>query len=166
MFSDILEWVKDKIRNTRIGIHNLWKWRKVVWNDRSYDYHFLLILIREKLKDMLYAYQYTNIGYMGQEKHEEQIRKCIFILNRLIDDKYNVFYFHDRKWGDVEFGSKKLDNGNYKLHCSRRNIVTEEDEKKQVEEFVNLMHHEGYLRDQDLEYLFKILRKHITSWWI
>ena len=40
------------IRSFKKGISNLWKWRKIIWKDRWWDYYYLLELLRFKLQDM------------------------------------------------------------------------------------------------------------------
>ena len=40
------------LNNIKNGIWNYWYWRKVIWNDRWWDYSFFNIIMKHKLKSM------------------------------------------------------------------------------------------------------------------
>lgn len=65
------------------GIKNFWKYRKVIWNDRWYDYGFMTDLLEVKLKDMRDNWKYSH--YVDSEKEQE-------VLNKLCDliDEYKL----------------------------------------------------------------------------
>jgi len=51
------------------------------------------------------------------------------------------------------------------LTITHPNVITDEDEKSQSKDFKNACKHEVSLREQDLDILFKTMRKHIQTWW-
>ena len=44
--------IMHPIKTFKIGINNLIKWRSVIWQDRWYDYGFIISILKFKLKDM------------------------------------------------------------------------------------------------------------------
>ena len=66
------------IRKFRKGISNLWKWRKIIWEDRWWDYYYLLEILRFKLKDME--------EHWGRDTHYVEDYKEKDILKELIAD--------------------------------------------------------------------------------
>ena len=51
------------------------------------------------------------------------------------------------------------------LHIDRPNVKTEEDKEQERKEFRRASEHEAKLREQDLDMLFKNMRKYIQTWW-
>ena len=48
--------------NVKNGIRNLWKWRKVVWNDRPWDYVYIFKALRFKLDETQKCIDGTFVG--------------------------------------------------------------------------------------------------------
>lgn len=73
--------------NLKYGIKNLFKYFKVIWNDRHWDYSFILILLKFKLETIKNSYSKkhysTDVPY--QLKY---INICIILLDRLIENNF------------------------------------------------------------------------------
>jgi hypothetical protein len=169
---DIRFWFSHKIefpiKSFFTGISNLWKWKSVIWHDRDFDYVFLLIILKFKIDKMIELYNYRDI-YVDQEKDKQELKLCSKFLDRLIKNDYqkNAMIYHDREWGEISFIWKKCeDSENYKLETDRKNIISEKDKEKEREKFMKLMKHSNYMENQDIEYLFDIMKKKLRSWWI
>lgn len=108
------------------GIKNLVFWFPVVWLDRWWDHSFLYSILRHKLKQMEKGFRMYGIS-VNSERDAKNIKKCILLLDRLINDDY------------IDY--TKRDN-------VRKSF---EEEQKAIE--------------QDLDLLFKIIRKQIRCWW-
>lgn len=139
-------------------IKKILKWIPIIWKDRDFDYIFLLEVIRFKLKSMEEFFNSKYAMSMNSNKRAEEIHKCILILNRIIDDDYIeiAFKHHNKKWGELNFK-------NNKFSCPNAN--TEEEIKQEHKERFRLYKHSDILLDQDIDYFFKLLRKHFRSWW-
>ena len=149
------------------GIFNLVKWFPVVWKDRWWDYEFLLIVLRFKLRDMEKNFREKGI-HVHAEKDTNKMQRCLYALNRLLDFDYNemVFRHHDKKWGKAKIDWVDTDNKKFKeLRISRCNVITEEDKERERKEYRGLSGHVEYLIGQDLDYLFSMMRKHVRNWW-
>ena len=84
-------------------IRNVFYWLPVIWNDRSWDYCDVLIILRHKLNQMERSArnEWQSDYHFG---FADQLLSCIDILNRLIADQYleEAFAEHDRKWGEIK----------------------------------------------------------------
>jgi len=160
--------IKDLPYQIKHGIKNLIIWFPVIWKDRWWDHWFLYVVLRHKLHLME-----KNIRKYGHHvRHIEdadKIKKCVLLLDRLIKDDYHeiVYKYHDKKWGDGDFIF--TDSTQYpdcvKLDIKYENVKTKEDEKLQSKEYRLLMNKPEELKKQDLDLLFKLMRKHIQGWW-
>lgn len=149
------------VRSFFRSIKNIIRWFPVIWKDRDWDHMFLYKILRLKLSNMEnYHRKYGH--FIGSEKTADKMKICINLLDRLIKDEYNdmVFKKHDEKWGHAE-----MSNYLSRLMITRSNINSEKDEEKERKEFLRLCKKECSMRIQDVEYLFKIMSKHIQTWW-
>jgi hypothetical protein len=70
--------IRIPIRSFFKGIDNLWKWRKIIWKDRWWDYYYFLEMLRFKLKDME--------EHWGKDTHYVNDYKEKEVLQALIED--------------------------------------------------------------------------------
>jgi len=159
---------QDLPRNFKHGIKNLKKWFPIIWKDRNWDHHYIYIILRHKLHltEQLIRNKGRNIN---AEKNADKIKLCINLLDRLIKDEYHTMAFRkiDETWGELEMSSTpcKDDPNLSNINLTRSNIKTEKDIIKERKEFKVACQHEQYSKEQDLEYLFKMMIKHIQRWW-
>ncbi len=168
MYWKIRRFIKDIPYNIKYGIKNLIQWFPVIWKDRQWDNFFIYIILRRKL----HLTEQLTRKYGHHTKHiqdADKIKKCVIILDRLIEDDYNenVYRNHDKKWGDGKMIF--TDSTEYpqcsKLDIKYENVKTKEDEKLQTKEYRILMNKPQDLINQDLDMLFKLMRKNIQTWW-
>jgi len=160
--------VKDFPYEVKHGIKNLVIWFPIIWKDRWWDQYFIYVVLRHKLHLMeknirKYGHHVRNV------EDADGIKKCVLLLDRLIKDDYheNVFKYHDEKWGEGDFiftDSTRYPNCS-ELHIKYENVKTKEDEKLQSKEYKLLSKKPQELVEQDLDLLFKLMRKNIQTWW-
>lgn len=146
-------------------IKNIIRWVPVLWKDRDFDHVYLLIILRQKLKHMEEFFRSEYAYKINSKRDANNIHKCILLLNRLIEDEYTAFDTYYKKWGEIEFRFEDVDNELSQLFIDIENVKTKEDKERETKEFRKCCQHEEDLRNQDLSYLFKIMRKHIRTWW-
>ena len=147
------------------GIENLYRWFKVIWNDRNWDSHYIFVMLRHKL-DLTEKHLREYNNHVNATKDANNIRKCVFLLDRIIADVYdvNANQRHEEKWGEAKF--EWIDVGEFrKLEIKYPNVKTEEDEKQERKDFIRASEHGRDVQKQDLDMLFSELRKHIQEWW-
>ena len=155
-------------RSTKYGIENLVAWFPIIWKDRDWDHWFLYKILHLKLKRMETLHRkYGNSIY--REKYADQIKLAVLLIHRLIEDEYleNVLKPHEEKWGESEFiftpipGDKEYSSLDIKVDKAN----TKEEKKQETKERMILYKHSDALKKQDLDMLFKHMRKYIECWW-
>ena len=80
--------IRDKIvypwKDLKYCINNLFKWRKIICNDRWWDYAFLLELLKFKLEDMNYFWG-RHTHYVGDYDDKKILEELIEDINFLIE---------------------------------------------------------------------------------
>lgn len=149
------------------GVKNLWTWRKIIWNDRQWDYAFFYDILYKKLEVMEeYFSTEENCWSVNHLKYAEDIKKTRLALKRLIDDDYSPYREMDKKWGEIEMWTTPTDREDL-VECNIRRVkeCNLADMEKCGKDTIKTVHAEEALRKQDLEYVFSRLSKHIRSWW-
>lgn len=157
----MIEKIKDFIKNVKYGFKSLYLWLPIIWKDRNWDHYYILKVLQHKI-NLTKNYIDKNKRYTGYEKDVFKMKICTLLLERLIRDEYdiNATIPHLKKWGEGEFD---IEDGI--LLVNYPNVKNEEDEKKQQKELRMLMKKSIDQQKQDLEYLCKMIRKHILQWW-
>ena len=143
------------------GIINLIKWFPIIWQDRDWDYHYIYKILHFKLKNME-EFMLGNKCWSANHKqiaHEIKIAKLL--LERLMKDNYleNAMYWYDKKFEDRSWDEMFQDEGNgLKRYIGDPNIERDKS-------FGKCCKHSDYMEKQDLNYLFKHMRKYIKNWW-
>lgn len=99
---------------------NFKKWYKVVWNDRDYDYHYLLVVVENKLKYMSKSFEKSPIE--DGEKISKDMEILREAIERLIKDDYI------------------LENSDEMLKASKPDVIKYyEDIEKKYQEDLNIL---------------------------
>lgn len=158
----------DFPRTVKYGIKNLIVWFPVIWKDRDWDQQFLYVILHFKLKRMENLHR--KYGHLvNSEKYANQIKLAVSLLDRIIKDDYleNVMIPHEKKWGESDFVFTPLkDNKNLSsLTIKVEKANTPEEKAKEHKERMTLYEHSDNLKKQDLDMLFKHIRKNVEGWW-
>jgi len=96
--------VSTKIHVIKIGFQNLWLWRKIIWNDRWWDYSFLDTIVKFKLTQM--RDNWDGSHYVGSEIQKELLEELVQILDDIekLEDEVQTDTKIDEKY--KEFGQK------------------------------------------------------------
>lgn len=132
------------------GVSNLWTWKGIIWNDRNWDYSFILILLEKKLSLIEEFYKSDDCWWANPEPEIKNIHNTRIVLKRLIDNEYDNPYWK-RVW-DMNDGDDFLGHLNNMSDLESRLIRM-------------AGKHDDIQMKQDLEYVTSMLRKHITKWW-
>ena len=132
----LLRRIQRVIRKTE----NILRWILTIWKDEHWDGIYILIVLRKKLQRML-EYRHSDIcmPYVGEERDNRNIWLCIQLLGRLIKDNY-VSMLDMRYFPDVICNTPFFTGNKWMVYEDRQ-------------------------RQQDLDYLCKILNKNLFNWW-
>ncbi len=107
-------WFYYPYRNMMQGFGNLRKYRKLIWNDRWYDYSFLLELMLFKLKDTEEHWG-VDTHYVNDLDDKEILKKLVEDLEWMINtDEFNEGYTEEYKKRSRSFFGR-LDRQHRKL---------------------------------------------------
>ena len=160
--------IKDLPRSISQGFKSLWLWLPIICKDRNWDHQYIYIVLRHKLH--LTEQLIRHHGHHVHRKRDaDQIKVCINLLDRLIEDEYFEMAFkkHYEKWGhpDLSWRDSEEHKGMCVLNIDYPNVKTDEDKNAEKKDFKFASTHEAKQREQDLDLLFKLMRKHIQGWW-
>lgn len=160
--------INDLYYNVKHGVRNLWYWKKVIWEDRWYDYIFLLDMMRHKLKHT--ERMTREFGcHINHVRDADKMKIAINLLDRIMEDDYYeraVKTLHEQygepemHWSDVEEDANLT-----KLDITHENIKTEEDQTDYNKRFREASLRQAKQKQGDINYLFKFMAKHLQSWW-
>ena len=131
--------------NIKNFIKNLIKYRRLLWIDRWWDDYYIFFMLREKLIEDVKKYKKYGI-HLYVQKDIDKMEFCIKLLNRICDDGYlkNALFFYNKKYPEWGSLTEELDEPKMFHRCCER---------------------ERYLKQQDIDFLFKYMSKHILGWW-
>lgn len=123
--------------NLKYGFQNLWKWRKIVWNDRDWDWMYLSAVMRFKLRRMADGCEKYSY-HLHKERDIKQMRIVAELLRRMNGD-YSYYKNADARVG-----------GNRDLQIKGEFLWSK---------------HIQMQEEQDDEYLSKMIKKMRNWWW-
>jgi hypothetical protein len=172
------------LRNLYYGVGNFFdtcsriiRWLPVLWKDRESDCYHILRILQFKIAEnrRFLSKQQRHVGW---EKNAEQMRRTELVIQRLMDEEYAHWYLLDRPDGQREdVPGEDLVRFRGSLH---RTPFTEQPfdpghsyyERRKQDPYVpktrmyfNFINVEERMKAQDYEHLFKLLGKHLSSWW-
>lgn len=141
-------------RNIKYGIKNLWKWKSVIWNDRDWDYFFLLEITRFKLEQMA-ELQYKFGMSVNADKIGDELKRTAGLIELLSKHHFHDNQFQlDEKYGSIVFSNKTIqrkNKGEYSEEEYRRDLLKAIEEDSKNLKFIERK-------------VFKLL-KNYKNWW-
>lgn len=177
----MLKWLKEKIEDIKWHWHDkigtLYSWWDnlcricdfipVLWKNWDFDARpGLYRVMRKKLERLEPCLR--NGYHVHGERDAKQVRMAIFVLTRLIEDKYEKEAQApvDEKWGKLKtsFGEPN-ELGCSQMFFNRENANTPEEKEQARKDFLRAMKHADDRQRRDIEWVFNfIARKHL-GWW-
>lgn len=138
--------IKYKIIDFGVGIKNIITYIPLIWNDRDWDYSYLDMMIKFKLKRMSKLLTKNN-RHTCTEQNVKQINFCIKLLDRLEANDYT--------------------HPDYEKVLEERIVVGVFDINKLYteEEFKVWMEWENHWKSRDRRLLYCVFNKYIEEWW-
>lgn len=158
--------IRDSLVQFKEFVRRLYHWLPVLWNDRDYDYSFFYHILRFKLKRMAAHLREHNI-LLYTERYARQIDYAVFLLDRIIADDYcaSKYAAHQEKWGDVSFDKRLENDGTYSLDIYVTKARESGLDEQEAAEFRTLSELKYRCKENDLDRLFRHIRKYHQRWW-
>lgn len=138
------------MKNIIRGIKNIWKWLPIIWQDRDWDYGFMLKILVFKLENMEWFMRNKGMCVPAVDIADE-IKETLIIGKRLLDDNYDLFPFWPycilNTKNDLAFAQNK----------NTKEIITKR-------EFFDIASKSKKEKDKDLEDFVNKF-KNMTRWW-
>lgn len=151
----ILWWLKNKVWHLlRYDIpwffNNIWRFRKTLWRSRPWDWVGLYQAMLDSLVGME-EQQRVHGHSVNSEKYAKQIRVCIHLLERLIEDDYLIRDFDYSAWDGLPI-----------RECLRIDPTSKYSECPPYRVSFKV---KAGIQKADRALLFKILERHSQSFW-
>jgi len=170
----ILDWCSEKYTDfiivpyETIGRFLYWGWK--LRHNYSWDCNSLYFMIYLKTKSLIdYSRKYAHLCWNSKEDGKEfrKLKIASELAKRLWESDYNRNQnIHIEKWGDLQWESIKKENSNFStLNLYRKNANTEELNKQEWKEHTIAIKADEQQRNNEKRYLYKLLEKHLESWW-
>lgn len=91
--------LKSGFKDIKAGFSNLWKWKKVIWKNRDWDFYYLYEMLEFKLIMMADTFEKNNIVEKTPEMVAE-IRKVVRWI-QLVKSEFEDIGYGDMHWGNV-----------------------------------------------------------------
>lgn len=159
--------LNDAYYNIKNGIKNFWYWKKVIWEDRWYDYIFLLDIMRHKLE---YTERMTRDygNHINHVDDADKMKIAINLIHRIMEDDYYeraVKTLHDQ-YGEPQMNWIDCEDENLtQLDITHEGIKTDEDQADFDKRFREASLNQARQKQEDVNYLFRHVAKHIQTWW-
>lgn len=139
-------------------------WIPVIWRDRDFDYVFLYKILRYKLSRMEKACSIAVDDHTAKELWLAQA-----LLKRLEKDNYTELEErdHERRWGMLDIKFTETCNPHVNLgEFYYSKATTPEENERANKEASEIGRRADARRENDLDYLFKLMRECVQRWWI
>ena len=136
-FKCIIDQIESWFYDFKYGIENLINWFPVVWKDRNWDHVYIYNILRHKLH--LTEQQIRIHGHhVDKDKDADNIKVCVNLLDRLINDEYHeaAFKRHEERWGEAKFRFEDVEGmpEHQELHIDYPKVLTEKDKERERKE--------------------------------
>ena len=145
-----------------------WGWK--LRNAYEFQCESIYLTIYLQLKQMIdyskeYAHLCWNSNYEGSEFRKLRIASCL--AKRLYEDDYNIHMKnHDKKWGCGQYTTiENKETDRTYLEIKRKNIHNEKDKLQHSKEYRLASDADEKQKSNERKYLYKLLEKHLESWW-
>ena len=167
LYTGYYYFILNTIRNIKrffSAVRRFWDYGKLGWASYDWDYVYLLILIRFKLKRIKAALE--NAYHTLDKTSIQSTRICIGLLDRLISDEYNQWKErHCSKWGKPTLDKEDYDGTLYSITDNRYKSMTSDQITQEQDEYIIAQDRDKDHKKRDIHLLFNIMSKYYTWWW-
>jgi hypothetical protein len=82
-------WLGKLWFSVKNGIPNLWKWRKIAWYDRDWDYHHIYEVMYFKIRNTA-DYIELHDRFVGADREVEWMRSCQKLIRKVSREYYDM----------------------------------------------------------------------------
>jgi len=181
LIKNIKDWFK--YNQFSQGIQNLIRWFPIIWNDRNFDYSYLLTLLSKKLEFKIELFKESKWNNISNVRN---MKWCVDLIERLNNDYYALEYtnYIKQQWKFIptqwdEYGNpthkiieSKIISNNLNIYFDKypvlySKVLKDFKEKNKTINSKVIAREMGIINEKRANnLLFKILKDNIYLWWI
>lgn len=165
--TDCKDWLVLQYTIVSEALARICAWIPLLWKDRDYDWAFALDMLEFKLARMRKLLSECK-HHSSHGKDIKQIDKALALLKRVRDDSIihdEIFGEHEKKWGELEWNSKRGDDG-WNTSCIRRKKVkTKADSDQEHKESRKLYKKLWRAEIKASKDFWMHIHKYYKNWW-
>jgi len=145
-----------------------WGWK--LRHNYDWDCNLMYFMMYLKMKTLIdYSRAYAHLCWNIKEDGKEfrKLKIACELAKRLWESDYNTYQNnHVKKWGELEWEFIKNNKSNCStLNLYRKKANTEELKQQESKENIIAIKADEQQRNNEKRYLYKLLEKHLESWW-
>ena len=149
-----------KIKHLIRGFKNLFKWFKVIWNDRDFDSYYFYVILEKKLKSIEETFSDVHQIHQIDESRLHILRYvkiARILINRLIVDDFNTA--EERAiLAQIELDFVECDDNPEMMQIKTLNSPP-------IEVLRQIIKNENLRKNKTRRIFFLILEKRLERWW-
>ncbi len=150
------------------GIKSCWRWKGVIWKDRTWGDNQIVDILIHKLKMDSEAMRKRDI-VQSVDKTYLKMQQVVNLLERYNKDDYMSKYneLHDAKWGEdrTYFVKSEEHNDWCEWKSERDERLTPEQLEQEQAEYRVYSEKAAYEQRKDLNDALLIMKKNLPYWW-
>lgn len=149
-----------KIKHLIRGFKNLFRWFKVIWNDRDFDSYYFYVILEKKLKSIEETFSDVHQIHQIDESRMHILRYvkiARILINRLMVDDFNTA--EERAILDkIELDFVECDDNPEMMQIKTLNSPP-------IEVLRQIIKNENLRKNKTRRIFFLILEKRLERWW-
>jgi hypothetical protein len=167
------------------GVKNLIEWFSIIWEDRDYDSHYLMVLMKFKIQKMSKLQGSTN-SHASTQRNVEIMNTVVRLIDKVVDETYRHEYY-DYFESTFKFVKVERSDNNPKRedYYSMEEEITRDDTqdyiKKYPRTYKQVTNHSWYKDDisptmipmimGDIRHekakrlLYTLMERNVEKWW-
>lgn len=144
-------------------LKSLLAWISYFWKDENFDSGYILKLLKRKIELTRHTFEESQFR-LHPDKTIKNMLIVEELLKRIVEDSYAEYEMneHTKKWGKFKV-IEESESGFSSLR--REGVKSVSDHGRERKEALLIYKKMEERKSQDMDLLFKILRRHILYWW-
>lgn len=145
----------------------IWVYKDLLWNDRDWDFYYLLAFMERKLRRM--ADEAKNHGYhVGSDRNARRMLIASELCRRIKEDDYEAAGMArlTEIFGEIQMKTRPTDNSlTEELLFHRPKAINEADQKRERSASMRVWRSAEQRKKNEMEYLGLLFNKYLLGWW-
>lgn len=159
--------IRHPFRRTYRYLSKLYQYSVYLWDDYDFDDVYIFKILRLKLLRMADFFEKNGMT-VSANKHAKEMRIAASLCTRIINNDYMDLPMEqiERKYGKLILDSHPTDNPRLvKLDIHRNPKKGTPEYEAERKESIKVYKHAEWQRQNDINYLFDYMKKHVQGWW-